>query len=59
MVGMMAGLKGKVKLLDVVVPFSVYYQAAGTAAQGIVYEPDSGNLDFALHQWVHTLVVHF
>lgn len=53
MVGMMAGLKGKTNLLDVVVPFSVYdVSPVGTKKGALVLEPETGTMDPTLHHWV-------
>jgi nucleoside phosphorylase len=55
MVGMMAGIMGKVNLLDVVAPAFVSEAAIGTDRSGCVTdEPKWGPLDMALHRWLST-----
>ena len=53
MVGMMAGIKGKAKLLDVVCPRSIFdVTAQGTRFKTIIGEPEPGSFDPRLHDWV-------
>ncbi len=56
MVGMMAGLKGRVSLLDVLVPLYVYDGTAlGTKDGAFVPEMRAGNVDTRFHDWLQAL----
>jgi len=56
MVGMMAGIKNKTRLLDVVVPRTVYDGTAiGTKAGKHVGEPEAGSMDAKLHHWTASM----
>lgn len=53
MIGMMAGIKGKANLLDVVAPLSIYdTSTVGTNDAEIIVEPEPGNIDPKLHNWL-------
>jgi nucleoside phosphorylase len=53
MVGMMAGVRGKANLLDVVIPRTVFDgTAVGTREGAVVAEPEAADIDPRLHHWV-------
>jgi nucleoside phosphorylase len=53
MVGMMAGIQNKAKLLDVIAPKTVYDGTAiGTRDGAVVAEPEAADIDPLLHQWL-------
>jgi hypothetical protein len=50
MVGMMAGIKGKSKLLDVLAPFTIFdVSSIGTKGGRFIVEPQAGNMDAILN----------
>ncbi len=56
MVGMMAGVKGKSQLLDVIAPLTIYNgQSVGTKDGKIVVEPDGAKVDPVLHEYTHSM----
>lgn len=56
MVGMMAGIKNKTKLLDVIVPKTIFdVTAIGTKGDALISEPEAANLDAKLHGWVSSM----
>jgi nucleoside phosphorylase len=56
MVGMMAGIKGKSKLLDVLSPLTIYdVTSIGTRDSKFVVEPEAGTVDAKLHNLVASI----
>ena len=56
MVGMMAGIKGKSKLLDVVCPLTIYdVTSVGTMDGKFIVEPEAGTVDPKLHNLVASI----
>jgi nucleoside phosphorylase len=56
MVGMMAGVKEKSQLLEVIAPQTIYNgQSVGTKDGKIVVEPDGAKVDPVLHEYLHSM----
>lgn len=56
MVGMMAGVKGKTQLLEIIAPLTIYNgQSVGTKNGKIVVEPDGAKVDPVLHEYLHSM----
>lgn len=53
LVGMMAAIRGKAKILDVVIPKTIYDATTqGTRRKQVITEPETGSIDPLLHQWL-------
>src|ERR1700680_2489450 len=55
LVGMMAGIKGRVSLLDVIVPLTIYDGTVGTKDGAFVSEFNAGNVSPLFHAWLQSL----